>query len=472
MIKFIKLSTIWVLLTAAGCTKFDDKYYVDPNNPSKASGTQLIANAQLFLPSMSSNAYGPLYPQQLSLTTFTDNSRYMTTSFNFADWYTGPLMDLQTALTSPLDANEGPVENQVAVAKVLKAYFMWFLTDRWGDLPYSEAFQRLNKIAPKYDQQQVIYDSMFNLLTTANDAFILTNGAIKNDIIYNGDIGKWKRFGNTIHMLMALRLSKVDPVKGKTEFAKALAAGIMNANTDNLFFPHLADQSMENYWYNSFTRLGREWYALSKPLVDYMQPLNDPRLPVFGNKNKDGNYVGLEYGKAVPNANDIPGISLLGSGLRQQNSPVYLTTYAQALFAKAEAAKLGWIPGGDAEAKVNYEEAIRQSIIMWTGSAAGFDAFMLNPSIIYNPANAIRQIAYQRWVHLFLNGYEAWAEWRRTDFPALAAPAGANDGKIPRREGYPSAEAQINKVNYDAAVAAFPYGGSDGLNARVWWDKP
>ena len=160
-----------------------------------------------------------------------------------------------------------------------------------------------------------------------------------------------------------------------------------------------------------------------------MKPLSDPRLPVFGDKNNAGQYVGLEYGKEVGNSNDIPSISLLGTGLRQQNSPVYLVTYAQVLFAKAEAAKIGWLDGGDAVAKTNYEEAIKQSIAQWTGSTASVAAFMTNPDIIYDPANAIKQISYQRWVHLFLHGYEGWAEWRRTGYPLLVAPAGANGGR-------------------------------------------
>lgn len=470
MYKIIKIVLPIFVLGFVGCTKFDESYYKDPNNPSSASGTQLIANAQLYLPAISSSVYGVHYPQYLSLTTFTDNSRYIATNFSFTSWYNGPIVDLEKALTSELNANEGPIANQTAVAKILKAYFMWFMTDRWGDLPYTEAAKAAANFTPKYDKQKDIYYSLFTLLDEANAAFV--TGNISNDIVYNGDVTKWKKFGNTIHALMALRLSKVDPDKGKAEFAKAVTNGMMTANADNFLFPHLADASMENFWYNSFTRLGRQWYALSKPLVDYMKPLNDPRLPVFGDKNNTGQYEGLEYGKASGNANDIPLVSLLGATLRQQNSPVYLVTYAQALFAKAEAAKLGWITGGDTEAKNNYDEAIKQSILQWTGSSTSVALFMSNADVAYNSANAIKQIAYQRWVHLFLNGYEGWAEWRRTGFPLLTAPAGANGGQIPRREGYPTQEPNINKANYDAAVAAFPYGGTDGLNTRVWWDKP
>jgi hypothetical protein len=464
------LSFLLPVMVLSSCTKFDDSINIDPNLPTKASGTQLIANAELFLPGLSSSPYGVHYPQHLSNTSFTDNSRYTTINFNFYNYYTGPLANLENAINAELDANQGPISNQIAVAKILKAFFFWQMTDRWGQLPYSQALKGAENFTPVYDSQESIYTELFKLLDEANSGIVAGN--IKNDIVYGGDITKWKKLGNTIHLLMALRLSKIDATKGSAEFNKAVANGIMGANSDNLAYPHLLEQSNENYWYNSFTRLGRNWFALSKPLVDYMSPLNDPRLPVFGNKNSAGNYVGLEYGKAVPNSNDINNVSLLGSTLRQQNSPVHLVTYAQALFAMAEAAKLGWIAGGDATAQAHYDQAIQASIGQWTGSTAGAANFLLQPGVAYDAANAVQQIAYQRWVHLFLNGYESWAEWRRTGYPVLVAAPGANGDRIPRREGYPTQESANNTTNYNAAVASFPHGGTDDLNARVWWDKP
>lgn len=463
--------TIAAICLLSSCTKFSDAINTDPNNPTRASGTQLIANAELTLPTLSSSPYGVHYPQYLSNTSFSDNSRYVTINFNFYGFYTGPLMNLENAINAQLSANDGPVVNQIAVAKILKAYYYWHMTDRWGPLPYSQALKGKDNFTPAYDSQQAIYNALFTLLDEANAAIVTTNGTIRNDIVYAGDINKWKRLGNTIHLLMALRLSKVDPAKGTAEFTKAVANGIMTGNADNLTYPHLLEQTNENYWYNSFTRLGRNWFALSKPLVDYMLPLNDPRLPVFGNRNNAGNYVGLEYGKAVPNSNDINTVSLLGSTLRAQNSPVPLVTYAQALFAMAEAAKLGWIAGGDATAKTNYDLAVQNSILQWTGSNTGAAAFLALPGVQYNAGNALQLIGYQRWVHLFLHGYEGWAEWRRTGFPALTAAPGANGDRIPRREAYPTQERANNTTNYTAAVASFPYAGTDDLNARVWWDK-
>ncbi|HEY0731182.1 MAG TPA: SusD/RagB family nutrient-binding outer membrane lipoprotein, partial [Chitinophagaceae bacterium] len=147
--------------------------------------------------------------------------------------------------------------------------------------------------------------------------------------------------------------------------------------------------------------------------------------------------------------------------------PVYLVTYAQALFAKAEAAKLGWIPGGDVEAKINYDLAIEQSFRQWTGGTTGLSTYMLEPAVVYNPATALEQIAMQRYVHLFMHGYEAWAEWRRTGFPAnLVKPVGRD---VPTRLGYPDNEAFNNAENYMDALSRL--GGSNSQYGKVWWDN-
>jgi hypothetical protein len=150
-----------------------------------------------------------------------------------------------------------------------------------------------------------------------------------------------------------------------------------------------------------------------------------------------------------------------------------MLTYAQVLFAKAEAAhpSKNWIAGGDAEAKTNYDLAIEMSVRQWNNnSTTGLAAMMGNAAIIYNTATALQQIGYQRWVHLYLSGYEAWAEWRRTGFPVLTPAPDNNNRPIPRREAYPANEALINTANFNEAVQRL--GGTNDLNGRVWWDKP
>src|SRR5687768_4997563 len=137
------MKKIHILLLATlilgSCNKFDDEINVDSNLPSTASGTQLIANAALSLSELSSSPAGEFMAQYLAETQYADASLYPEGSTSFYDLYQGPLINLETALNSKdLTAIEGPVNNQLAVAKILKAYFFWHITDRWGDVPYSQ----------------------------------------------------------------------------------------------------------------------------------------------------------------------------------------------------------------------------------------------------------------------------------------------------------------------------------------------
>ncbi|WP_339752354.1 SusD/RagB family nutrient-binding outer membrane lipoprotein [Algoriphagus aquimarinus] len=452
-------------LLLVGCNNFDEDININPNVPSQASGTQLIANAMLSLSGLSSSPQGEFMSQYLSETQYVNASLYPQSSTSFYWLYQGPLMNLQTVLNSAdkLSGTEGPVANQLAVAKILKAYYVWHATDRWGDVPMSDALRGADNFTPKYDIQESIYTSLFTLLDEASSAIV--PGSVSNDIIYNGDMTKWSKLANTLKMLMALRLSEVNPNLGKEKFAAAVQAGVMTSNSGNLVFKHLADANNQNYWFSQLNQ-GREWWAISSTLMDKMKPVGDPRLMVYGNANRtDGEYTGLVFGETVNI--DTEKYALLGDAITAQDAPVYLVTYAQVLFAQAEAAKLGWIAGGDATAEEKYNMAISASMNQWGADTSELDEFMMQPEIAYNPAKAIEQIATQRWVHLFMHGYEGWAEYRRTGYPNnMVAPGGA---EVPKRQIYIETEQFNNTANYNEAVQR-QFGGSESLYGNVWWD--
>ncbi|HMI79902.1 MAG TPA: SusD/RagB family nutrient-binding outer membrane lipoprotein, partial [Ferruginibacter sp.] len=158
------MKKILIILSAglflAGCKKFDADINTNTNLPSKASGTQLIANASLFLSGLSSNPQGEFMAQYLAETQYPGASLYPEGGTSFYGLYQGPLINLEQVLNSELTPTEGPVANQRAVAKILKAYFFWHITDRWGDVPYTEALKGAANFTPKYDRQEVIYDSI------------------------------------------------------------------------------------------------------------------------------------------------------------------------------------------------------------------------------------------------------------------------------------------------------------------------
>lgn len=470
---------LYVLLLGGllgSCSKFKDDINVDPNKPSTASNPQLLTYAILGLASTIESPNGVLYAQHLSEKPYTDASRYTIISFDFYDVYTTYLANLQSILTSRTFVDvEGSPANQQAVARILKAYYFWFMTDRWGDIPYKEALLGKDNFTPRYDRQQDIYNDLFKELKEA--ALQIDNGTpVKGDILFNGDMAKWKRFANSMRVLMALRLSKADPAKGKSELTDAMNMGGFTANTDNVVYKHIAEAANENYWYNVFSVLNRRWYCISQPMVDFMRPLHDPRLPVFADKpDRVGvDYVGMPYGITGDKAQNFPSdsVSFLGARIRAQDAPSYVMTYAQLLFAYAEAAHIGWIPGGDGAAAGYYQRAVTASVGQWTGSESGAAAYLAQTGVSYDPAVALRQIGYQRWVHLYMNGYEAWAEWRRTGFPQLLPAPENGNVPIPRRQGYPVKERNINTAHYNDAVNVQPgLNGKDDLNGRIWWDR-
>lgn len=459
-----KIYIILLACVALGCSKdFEDGLNINPSLPSEATGTQLIANASLYLPGLSASPQGEFMAQYLGETQYVGASLYPEGGTSFYGLYQGPLMNLESVITSEdLTAIDGPVANQKAVASILKAYFFWTMTDRWGDIPYSQALQGIDNISPVYDTQESIYNSLFELLKSANA--MMVEGSIDNDIVYGGNMDKWRKMGNTVRMLMALRLSEVDPAKAEQEFNAALAAGIMESNSDNLAYNYLADANNQNYWYGQVVETNREWWALTETLMDEMLPVNDPRLPVYGQPTRNtGEWVGMEFGQEANIGTEE--FSLMGPAIYAQDATVHLVTYAQALFAQAEAAQRGWISGS---AEDYYNQAIEASLLQWTGSTDSVESFLTQPEIAFDPERAMEQIATQRYVHLFMHGYEAWAEWRRTGYPDnLVAPMGK---EVPTRLGYPDDEVFNNEANYREALTR-QFGGEDSLYGNVWWDQ-
>ncbi len=452
---FIAVAVL-LLFSNCGIVDIDENLNRSPNSPSEASAPQLMANAMLSLPGLSSSPNGNFMGQYLSETTYVLESLYPDGSTSFYGWYQGPLINLQTVLET------STVDNQLAVSKILKAYYMWNLTDRWGDLPYSEALQGSANFTPAYDRQEDIYNDLFALLREAHDQ-INTSLSLSSDIMYNGNMTRWQKFANTVRMLMALRLSEVNPSLAQSEFNAALNAGVMESNNDSFVYRHLADANNQNYWYGQIEVSAREWWALPTHFIEMMEPVDDPRLEVYGDPARaSGDYVGMPFGLADEDALSTEAYSLLGEDIRAQDAPVYLVTYAQSLFARAEAAQRGWT-GENAEEL--YNSAVQNSVFQWTGSVSGVADLLAHPDVAYD--GTIERIAEQRHVHLFMHGYEAWAEWRRTGYPDnRVQPAGR---AVPTRLAYPANEEFNNTANYEEAIQR-QFGGEDNLYGNVWWD--
>src|ERR1043166_1745067 len=143
-----------------------------------------------------------------------------------------------------------------------------------------------------------------------------------------------------------------------------------------------------------------------------------------------------------------------------------LLTYSEVLFLEAEAAQRGWIAGDPATL---YAGAIRASMDQYGLSTAAADAYLAQPNVVYNAGTGLTQIAYQKWVSLFMQGMESWTEVRRTGVPHLVPGPNAILPEIPERLPYASNEVVLNKANVDAAVAAQHFASFAGLDTPLWF---
>lgn len=473
MKKFI----IPLILILTACGDFGDTN-VDPNNPTSVPVAGFLTNAIHSMPAYESGTTGLYYAQYWSATRYTENSRYSVTQFDFTSIYSGPLSDLQKVIdmnsdpaTMEMAAESGSNANQIAVARILKAYFFLHATDRWGDLPYTEALMALENLTPAYDTQSAIYTALFDELDKAIEEF--DGGAVpKGDILFNGDTGKWKRFANALRLRMALRISDIDPATAKAEFEAAVADGVLASNEDNAIYHYLGNGVFDNPRYNDF--LTRTDNAVSKTVVDKLLALNDPRVATYADPigaSAGDVYAGMPYGlgNAEAGSYGFDEVSLPNSVyVKAKDSSVPILTYAQVLFGLAEGAAYGWNAGGSAESF--YNAAIKASMEQWdVFDQTAYESYIQQTSVAFVDAKAIELIGEQKWLALYMQGYEGWAEWRRLGYPELvSAPAAANNsGQIPRRQAYPASESQNNQANYENAVARQ---GADDLDTRVWWD--
>jgi hypothetical protein len=446
---------------------------------SLGRGTAILINGDLLV---IGDKEATFFVQYMTEAIYPGASLYTSTYGEWSSYYVNALMPLKTIIdyntkadTKARAASNGSNSNQLAVARIWRAYLFSIMTDRWGDIPYSEANQ-LGLLTPKYDKQQDIYNSLFVELQQAIDQF--DNGAaVKGDILFSGDQAQWKRFANSLRMILALRLSKVDPAKGKTEFqaAYANAAGYIASNSDNAVFAYQNNANFRNPWHNNFNETNK--FGMSDFFISLLSSYNDPRLGVYADPISAGAYKGIPYGlssSALAVWTGGNSYSDLGSAFRQQDSRGYLITAAQMLLTRAEAGLRGWITGTNV--KADYENAIKASMQQnGITSTALIDAYIANPSVAIDVSNvtvALQKIATQKYLALFPNGFEAFAEWRRTGYPVLTPTAFALNAskQIPRRWGYPTDEAVLNPVNFQTGISGL--GGSNSIDARVWWDKP
>jgi hypothetical protein len=418
-----------------------------------------------------------LWAQHVAQIQYPDEDRFVVRDGSMQafwdSWYAVPLKDIVTIIEKGEAANR---PNEAAVGYILKAWNFGVMTDLWGDLPYSEALQgEAGMFAPRYDSQQEIYQAIFADLAKA--ATMINTGAAgfpaANDLVYQGDMARWQKFGNSVRLRHAMRLSNVDPARARSEFEAALAApgGVFTSNAEEAKLVYLASAPNRNPFFEN--QITRNDHRISATLVNYLEATNDPRLPIYANPiEADGvSYIG--HGNGLnPGSALLPERSKVGDWFTSATSPVFFMRHAEVLFLRAEAAQRGWNAGGTAGAL--YEAAVTASMEQYGIPGAAIAAFLAQPSVNFDAApDKLTLIAQQKWVALYGQGHEAFAEWRRTGVPQLTAGPDADvpsPGALPRRLPYPNLETSLNRANLEEAVSRQGGAGNVTLFGRVWWD--
>lgn len=496
-IKFLLAGAALVTLGLGSCKKSLSDFGSVNNNPGATTApvtSALLSNVLSTIAGYTWDAGGittisGLYCQYFSETQYTDISVYNKEKPDWNYYFaasgnsfttSGALYNLKTIIdyntdktTAKIAAANGSNADQIAIARILKAYIFSTLTDTWGDIPYSKALQGDAGIVA-YDTQQAIYTDLFKELSAAVAQF---DGGltVSGDILFGGDETKWKQFANSLHALLALHLSKVDPATGAKEFQAALAAsgGVIGAGQSiTLAFPGGNFLSPIYQYYDVTKRFD---YAVSKTMTDWLATNSDPRgkSHIYGTSTIGFPY-GLSRGDAVTFANSNPKYAQLLKGADQSlgTDAFPIITSAEVFLARAEAAQLGWTTT-DGTAASLYATGIQESFKFWgVYDATTYANYMASGNIDLSAGSALQKIQTQEWVTHYPAGARGWADWRRTGFPALTpAPAGVYPN-IPRRMAYGPNEYSYNPANVAAAAAQYTSGGeSDSQYGHIWWDK-
>ncbi len=402
------------------------------------------------------------------------------------------------AYTNLAEYAEGKAEMaiQFAMAKILKVATMHQVTDYYGPIAYSQTGSVSGNL---YDSQEEVYKAFFKELDEAIEAlepYAVAGTTILEDydIVYGGDVAKWVRFANSLRLRLAMRVVYADAALAQAEAEKSIASavGVITSNSDNAVVSGIGHHPLWEINVN-FNDADTQMNA---SMDCYLNGYNDPRMFKIAKAAADGKLHGVRNGinpaAWTPYKNGAGNISAPNAGIYK----LCWLNAAEVAFLRAEGALRGWAMGGDA--KDFYEQGITLSFEEWGATGAeGYiadntstpAAFVDNVStnnasapstvtIAWSNADGfeakLEKIGTQKWIALFPNGCEGWAEYRRLHYPKLLVPVtnfndDVNTDQQIRRVPYPVSEQSDNPDGYASGVSKL--GGADNAGTRLWWDK-
>ncbi|MDR3188367.1 MAG: SusD/RagB family nutrient-binding outer membrane lipoprotein [Prevotellaceae bacterium] len=471
MTKNITLLLLLVTSVLSACSDWLDEVNQNPNATENPQPAYLLTGIQkqgadLYWGAYSGFGSTLLFVQHWAEIQYPEADRYNfsnTSPAIVALWNTGYatlITDLNTILDFP---DETANATYKGVALTLRSWVFLLLTDTYGDIPYREVGKSL---VPVYDAQKDVYTGLLADLTQAVGLLNANGGNISGDVVYGGDVTKWRKFANSLKLRIALRIADKEEAPAKQTIAALSPSDLIGSNDEAFRFIY-ASSPQHNPQAAAFDT--RDDYRVSKTIIDKLKALNDPRLPVYAQQPSDTSaYIGAGNGLSASNAaaQGLTKTSRPGTYFLTPAAPAVIYSYAEVLFNLAEAVERKYITGN---AEDYYKQAITASLQQFgITDATTISDYLAQSSVQYNATSYKQSIGEQKWIAFFGQGLDAFAEWRRLDYPQLTpGPAAVLNGKIPLRFFYPGAEQSLNGKNRSAAVARQ---GEDLLTTKLWFD--
>lgn len=513
-----------LLTTTVSCSDGLEELNQDPNRPEIAKvpafGVFNSANKFLMDRTRSNFPSGRLalpWMQYSAQVTYTEEDRFqfrITTrddyfrDLNLAAKDYKTIIDINTnPATVITNAEYGNTQNQIAAARVMLAYTFSQLADTYGDVPYysygnnDPDFQALQLDkgidTPKFASQVKIYTDILKELKESVAMLVLNEKVFtKGDLLFGGDPIKLKKFANSLRLRIATRVNGVVP-GAASHIAEAIASGVMSSNTDSVGLKYENNNVFPSPFFTAFYIQSRSDFKITNTLVDLLKGkigvfgIVDPRLQKYAAPYTAGlvairdktyletddltKYVGMPYG--IPNSSveaQTPNTSYWSSNVLKRDYTEILMEYAEVEFLLSE--NNGWND-------TNYKNGIKASMDRW-----GVDPAKVNTYIAAVAAPNKETVLTQKYIALFMQPSESWAEYRRTGFPSSLLKPGQsyplnvaigsvttytfvalnNLTEMPTRLTYPTNSATLNGPNYDEAVKNM---GGDKLDTKLIWDK-
>lgn len=510
-IRFCMVLLTLSILLLDSCTKSFDDRNIDPTKITDLSPTDLKAlfpNAQwqgLALGGGNAgyqrgvNAFADVYAQYFAVTqTAFASDRFDLTQPRLQNhWLRAYVFTMPSLLTILKQTTTPETKTLNAIARIWKVFTLHRITDYYGPIPYSKIGSNEKNIA--YDSQKDIYYDFFKELTeaTADLKANLSQASYgSQDLIYSGDNAKWLRFANTLRLRLALRISKVEPAKAKAEAEAAVAEGVMMDISHDGYLKVAPDRPHPLGYISGWNE-----FRMSATMESILKGYNDPRLAsYFQPAVSDGQYRGVRNGmipaEQVLTANGYNNVSNLNerfTPVKMNTEPMSAIRSGEAYLLRAEGAVSGWNMGGTAAEL--YAKGIEMSMrtngitdataianyINGTSLPSAPGGYFNTPRLINVPvkfssnvAEQREQIGTQKWLALFPDGQEAWAEARRSGYPRRYNVIHSDNPDVPvgsfvRRIVFLEYDKERNGPAVQDAVSLLS--GPDKASTPLWWDK-